>query len=60
MILGHKTFQHLMFIDSDTAYRDKKNLTHMIRIFLSHYVVMMGIVMSAVHVVRHLNRNSEG
>ncbi len=49
-----------MFINSDTTYIDKKNLTHMIRIFLSHYVVMMGIVVSAVHVVRHLNSNSEG
>ncbi len=32
----------------------------MIRIFLSHYIVMMGIVVSTVHVVRHLNSNSEG
>jgi hypothetical protein len=32
----------------------------MIRIFLSHYVVMMGIVVPAVHVVRNLNSNSEG
>jgi hypothetical protein len=32
----------------------------MIRRFLSHDVVMMGIVMSAVHVVGHLNSNSEG